>query len=338
MRKYLSRRNIVIAIVAIGLLLGGFGIYRSATNPPSYETVEVKKSKIVQSVSASGEITSADEVELKFPVGGMLVDLAVDKNDRVKKGTYIGSLDVAELQKKLTKSLRDYSKERNDFDQDSQLTYKDQIITDTIRRILEKNQWDLDKAVLDVELADLAKKNAVIYSPIAGVVTQVFVHEGTSVTTTSSIVTIEDPDDITFIAEVDEEDIAKVEVGQKVEISLDAFQDRVINGEVVEVDYASSTTDSGGKVYLVKVAIDDKDNLKLDMSGDAEIIIDSRPDTLVIPRSVVQERNGEKIVKVLEDNKAKEVPVKTGLTSSTSIEIVDGLSEGQKIIVGEQTK
>lgn len=338
MRKYLSRRNIVIAIVTIGLLLGGFGIYRSATNPPSYETVDVIKSKIVQSVSASGEIKSADEIELKLPIGGKLVDLAVAKNDRVKKGTYIGSLDVAELQKKLTKSLRDYSKERNDFDQDSQVTYKDQIITDTIRRILEKNQWDLDKAVLDVELADLAKKNAVIYSPIAGVVTQVFVHEGTSVTTTSSVVTIEDPDNIAFIAEVDEEDIAKVAVGQKVEISLDAFEGRIINGEVVEVDYASSTTDSGGKVYLVKVAIDDKENLKLDMSGDAEIIIDSRPDTLVIPRSVVQERNGEKIVKILEDNKAKEVSVKTGLTSSTSIEIIDGLSEGQKVIVGEQTK
>lgn len=338
MRKYLSRRNIIIAVVVTTLLLGGLGIYGSATKPPDYETLEIKKSEIVQSVSASGEIKSDDEVELKFPVSGKLADLGVNKNDTVKKGGYIGSLDVNELQKKLTKALRDYSKERNDFDEDSQVTYKDKIITDTFRRILEKNQWDLDKAVLDVELADIAKQNAILTSPIAGVVTKVYVHEGTSVTSTSSIVIIEDPNNIAFIAEVDEEDIARVAVGQKVEISLDAFENRKITGEVVEVDYASSTTESGGKVYLVKVAINEKENLKLDMSGDAEIIIASHQDVLVIPRSAVQEKNGKKTVKVFEDNKVREQAVKAGLTSSTYVEITDGLSEGQKIVIGEKEK
>ena len=83
------------------------------------------------------------------------------RRDRVKAYQAIAQLDSREVQKNLEKVLRDYSAERNDFEEMWRVTYKgikdpQTALTDTVKRILEKNQWDLEKAVLDVELKHLA--------------------------------------------------------------------------------------------------------------------------------------------------------------------------------------
>ncbi len=329
------RRNILIALAILATLFVGFRVYSSYSKKPQYETIEVKKTAITQNVTASGEIKSEDEVELKFPVSGKLTYLAVKKNDRVKKWGYIGSLDKEELQKKITKALRDYSKERNDFDEDSQITYKDKVITDTIKRILEKNQWDLDKAVLDVEIADITKKNADLYSPIAGVITKVHTHEGTSVINTTPIVTIADPDKMVFLAKIGEADIAEIASGQEATVTLDAFEGKKFTGKVTEVDYAATTsTNGGGKSYQVKIALNDLDKVKLDMSGDVEIITVSHKDALGIPRVAVQEKNDKKYVEVLESNELKQKEVATGIKGTGGvIEVLSGLVEGEKVVI-----
>lgn len=335
MKNFLSRRNILIALIILVALFVGFRAYSSYSRASNFETTEVKKATITQKVSASGEIKSEEEVELKFPLAGKLAYLAVKKNDRVQKWSYIGSLDKEELQKKLTKALRDYSKERDNFDQDIQVTYKDQALTDTIKRILEKNQWDLDKAVLDVELADIAQRNADLYSPIAGVVTQVHTHEGTSVISTTPIVTIEDPDKMVFMAKIGEADIAEVAIGQEAWVNLDAFEGKKFTGKVAEVDYAATNSTNGGsKSYLVKIVLDDLSKVKLDMSGDVEIATLSHPDALIIPRTAVQEKNGQKYVQIQEGKSLKEKEITTGIKGTGGvIEVLSGLKEGEKVII-----
>lgn len=334
-KNFFTRRNLFVALAVIVILFVGFRAYSSYSRIPAYETVEVKKNTIAQNVTASGEIKSEEEVELKFPIGGKLIYLAVKKNDRVKKWGYIGSLDEDELQKKLTKSLRDYSKERDDFDQDSQVTYKDQVITDTVKRVLEKNQWDLDKAVLDVEIADITKKNADLYSPITGVVTKVHTHEGISVINTTPIVTIADPDKMVFIAKIGEADIAQIEPGQDAIVILDAFEGKKFSGKVIEIDYAATTSTNGGsKSYGVKIALNDTAKLKLDMSGDVEILTASHSDALSLPRATIQEKDGQKYVEILDDKELKQKEVTTGIRGSGGvIEILSGLGAGEKVVV-----
>lgn len=333
-KRFLTRRNIVLFLVALTILFAGFQVYSASTRVPKYETVEVKRTTIAQQVSASGEIKSENEVELKFTTSGKLAYLAVKKNDRVKKWGYIGSLDKQELQKKMVKSLRDYSKERNDFEQDKQLTYKDQVFTDTVKRILEKNQWDLDKSVLDVEISDWTKRNADLYSPIAGAVTKVHTQEGTNVINTTSIVTVADPDNISFLAKVGEADIAQVAIGQEAVVTLDAFEDKKFAGRVKEIDYAATANNGGSKVYLAKIILSDTTGIKLDMSGDVEIITVSHPDVLVIPRITVQEKNGKKYVEVLEGKEVKRKEITSGIKGQGGvIEITSGLSESEKVLL-----
>lgn len=336
LKNPLIKRNIILFLLAILLFFAGLQVYVNFTRPPKFETAIVIKTTITQLVTASGEIKSEDEVELKFPVSGKLVNLVVKKNDQVKKWSYIGSLDKQELQKEIDKDLRDYSKTRWDFEEANKVTYKDKVITDTIRRVLDKNQFDLDKAVLDVEIADFAKKNADLYSPIGGVITKVHTHEGTSVVAgTTSIVTIADPNRMAFIAKIGEADIAEVAIDQEAEVSLDAFEGRKFKGRVSEVDYAATiSTNGGGKTYQVKIIIDDLNRVKLDMSGDVEIATVSHSDALAIPKVAVQEKNNKKYVEVLEGKNIKQKEITTGIKGTDGvIEILSGLNDGEKVII-----
>lgn len=328
-----------IVFIIIILLAAGFIGYSWFSKKPQLETVTVKKEIITQVVSASGEIKPDDEVELKFPVSGKLVYLAVKKNQKVKKWQYLASLDKKELKKTMDKALYDYSKERWDFEQDKQVTYKDQVVTDTVKRILEKNQFDLDKTVIDVELSDFAAKNADLYSPIEGVVTKVHTQEGTSIIAgTTPIVTIADPEKIFFIAKVGESDIADVASGQQATIELDAFTNKKFSGKIVEVDYAATKT-NGNKAYFVKISLDHNEKIKLDMSGEAEITTVSQPDVLVIPKSVVFEKNSKKYVQILENRQVKTKEITIGSKGRGGmIEIVSGLAEGDKIILPQIKK
>lgn len=344
-KKLLTKRNIFVAIAAIAILFVVFRNLSAYSQQPKYQTAEVKKTSIAQEVIASGQIESEDEVELKFPLSGKLTYLAVGKNDKVAKGGYIGSLDQQDLQKRIEKSLYDYSKERNDFDEDQRVTYKgtqnpNEALTDTVKRILEKNQWDLNKAVLDVELADIARKNANLYSPIAGIVTKVQTHEGTSVlAATTPIVTIADPEKLVFVAKVGEADVAEMSEGQEAMLTLDAFEGKKFKGKVKEVDFAATISATGGKTYQVKITLDEIDKVKLYMSGDVKITTISHANALVLPKTVIQGQNGKKYVEVAEGKGTKKKEVTTGIKGTGgTIEVLSGLSQGEKVIIPQPNK
>lgn len=339
--KIFAKNNIYIALAAISLVFVVFQICQHFFKTPEYNTIEVQRTTVVRNKTASGEIRSEEEVDLTFPVSGKLVNLAVKKNDPVKKWGYIGSLDKRQLQMQVEKSLRDYSKTRWDFDEAHDVTYKDQIITDTIRRVLDKNQFDLDKSVLDVEITDFAKNNADLYSPISGVVTKVYTHEGMSVVGgVTQIVTIANPEKMFFIAKIGEADIAGISVGQEATITLDAFEDKKFKGKVVEIDSAATITPNAGiKTYEVKVALDDLGQVKLDMSGDIELITMSRSDVLAIPTIAIKEKNNKKIVETLEGKQVVQKEVATGVRGDGGmIEILSGLNQGDKVIISKNEK
>lgn len=135
-----------------------------------------------------------------------------------------------------------------------------------------------------------------------------------------------------------ESDIAGVSPGQETLIELDAFPDKKFIGKVVEVDYAATVT-NGNKAYYVKIALEEKDKVKLDMSGEAEITTVSHEGALVIPKLAIQEKADKKFVEVLEKNQVKQREISTGLKGKGGmIEIRSGVKEGDKIILPAKKK
>lgn len=336
--KFFIKKNIYILLAFIAFIFIGFQIYRHFFKTPEYNKFEVQKTIISKNKTASGEIRSEEEVELTFPVSGKLVNLAVKKNDLIQKWDYVGSLDKQQLQMQVEKNLRDYSKTRWGFDEANKETYKDQIVTDTIARVLDKHQFDLDKAVLDVEISTFSKKNANLYSPINGVVTKVHTHEGMSVIGgATQIVTIANPQKMFFIGKIGEADIAGISIGQKAVIVLDAFEDKKIKGEVIEIDYAATVSPNEGvKTYEVKVVLENFEQVKLGMSGDIEMTTVFHPDVLAIPNIVIQKKDDKKIVEVLNGKQIIQKEVVTGIKGDEGmIEVLFGLNEGDIVILSK---
>jgi len=303
------------------------------------QTVEVKKTSLRSTVSASGSIEAENQVDLKFQTSGLLSWVGVKEGDQVKKWQALASLDKRELEKNLLKALRDYNKERWDFDEDSQITYQNEIIDSTIRRVLEKNQFDLDKAVADVEIKDLAIKLSTLVSPIEGIVTHIDEPiAGVNITPATAVFTVADPAGMKFVANIDEVDIANIKEGQKAIITLDAHPDQEFQGTVKKVSFAAITTRGGGTAFPIEIGLPENESLqfKVGMNGDVEIVLTEKENVLVVPNQALFQKKDQAFVKILQNGKIKEVEVKIGMEGETETEIIEGLQEGQQVITSEK--
>jgi len=342
--RFIKRHKIFSTIIlVVFLVVVGWPTEKKVTANPTqkYETAKVQKEDLTDVVSASGTVQSENQIDLKFQTSGLLTWVGVKEGDRVQKWQAIASLDKRELQENLLKALRDYSKERWDFEEANKVTYKDQIITDTIKRVLEKNQFDLDKAVADVEIKDLAIKLSTLVSPIAGIVIHIDIPvAGVNITPATAVFTIADPSTMKFVANVDEADIGKVRIGQKAEITLDAYPDEKIEGTVGKIAFASVTTKGGGTAYPVEIYLPENKDLqfKVGMNGDLEITIAGAKDVLSIPTESITEKDNKKFVRIIQGRQIKQVEVKTGLVTETETQITEGLIGGETIIVRAKSK
>ncbi len=161
---------------------------------------------------------------------------------------------------------------------------------------------------------------------------------GETVYQRQTIITL--PDTSSMMAEIDvhESSIDKIKPGQKATIVMDAFPDQTFNGEVIKVatlpDQQRSWLSPDVKVYTTQVSIEGTHNfLKPGMSARVEIFVDYAPKTLIVPVQVVANRGGKKVCFVVTDGKTVEKEVKTGLFNDTYVQILDGLNEGEEVML-----
>ncbi len=331
--RFIKKRRAYVIIIGIVLVVMGIWQWRQSRSGSDIETIKVTREAITETVSSSGKIKTLEQVDLHFQTGGRLAWVGVKEGDTVFAGQAIASLDSRELQKNLEKALRDYSKVRNDFEEDRLVTYDNPVITDTVKRILEKNQWDLEKAVLDVELRDIARNLATIVSPIAGIVTHLdtpIAGVNTSVTDTFTIANI---DKLVFLASVDETEVGRITVGMPAEINLDAYPDQIFTGTVGKIAYAAEQTSAGATIFPVEIYFTDPAVLRIGLNGDVTINVRESSNTLTIPLEAIREEKDTKFVYVKEGINYRKQPVKTGLQTEDNVEITEGLAENAEVVI-----
>jgi len=188
-----------------------------------------------------------------------------------------------------------------------------------------------------------------IYAPFDGVISDVKVKKGDTVSSGTALATLITEQKIAEIT-LNEIDAAKVKVGQKATLTFDALPDLTLTGKVVEVETVG-TVSQGVVSYGVKIALDtEEERIKPGMSVTADIIIDAKTDVLVLPNSAVKSQAGVYYVELVKaDEKLSQQllanvsgvilpesptsqPVEVGLSNDTSTEIVSGLKEGDIVV------
>lgn len=327
--------KIVIAVILLIIAIAGLNFLKSKNVKSEFETGKVKKREIKEVISASGKVESDEEVSLKFQTSGRLAWVGVKKGDYVQKWQAIASLDKQELERTLKKELIDYMNERWDFEQIMLDDYQDMALTETIRRVKEQSQFDLDRTVLDVELADIALKYATLVTPIEGIITQIDTpYPGINITPATAEFVVSNPNKMVFKAKVDEVDIAKVFAGQMAELILDAYPENTLTVLVDSIEFTSISTSGGGTAYNVGFILPvNQDNImfRIGMNGDVDIIIVEAKDALSVPIDAIKYEDENTFVYVMDNNQPIKTAVTTGISDDFYVQ-VNNLQENQDVI------
>ncbi len=197
------------------------------------------------------------------------------------------------------------------------------------KRLVEKAERNL-KLIQD-KLADYTVLAP--FSGILGNVATIYVGDNVSPSTTLGVLVSQG-----YVVEVSlaESDAAQVKIGQKANVSFDVLDDVAATGKVIEIDTVGVVV-QGVVSYKAKILLDVIDErVKPGMSTTVEIITDAKENTLFIPRTALKNLNGKYFVRILKDDGTIEQrEIKTGLLTDSKVEIIQGLNEGEKIIIAD---
>lgn len=330
----------IIFLIIIFILLGGWYVSGRSTKKQKLQTIEtsrVTRGDFTNTVSSSGKTKASKSVDLKFQTSGKLSWVGVKEGDTVRQYQALASMDTREVRKGLEKALRDYSSERNDFEETRTVTYggitPNQALTDTVKRILQKNQWDLEKAVLDVELKNLAVEFSTLVTPISGLVTHVDTPiAGVNITPASAVFTVADPSSLIFEANIDEIDVGQLSVGQLAIVNLDAFPEVTFSGTVNYISYISQTSSGGATVFPVKISLDIPQQLRIGLNGDVTIELEKQENALMVPVEAIRDEGKEKYVYRNSGTAYEKITVVVSSQNDDVAIIESGLSDGEMVV------
>jgi len=338
--KRLLKRKItwIIALLVIGVLIG-WNRFEQATKKSVKETTyTVKKETIKQTLTVTGKLDAKEKITLRFQSSGLLTWVGVKEGDVVTKYQAIAGLDQLELQKNLQKYLNTYSKTRWDFEQTKDeyqapaQNYWGLSVNqrNDIDRAFQKAQFDLNSAVLDVELKNIALKYATLITPISGIVTKVGTPiAGVNITPTQAEFEIVNPESIYLSVLPDQTEVSTITASQSADIVFDAFPDTHIQGQVQGVAFTPKAGETS-TVYEVDVRfpLEQTTKYRVGMTADATFTISEKTDVLAIPIRFLKSENGKNYV-MKKTSKGKEKQyVQIGIESDDMTEITGGLAQG----------
>jgi HlyD family secretion protein len=156
---------------------------------------------------------------------------------------------------------------------------------------------------------------------------------GVSVSASGAGVVIADPTALQVKVTLSEVDVAKIKVGQPAQLTIDALPGNTYNGKVTAIGPVPTVT-QGVVNYTVFLSVVDADtSVRPGMTANLNIEVDRRDNVLLIPTRSVRTQGNQRQVSVIYKDQTIQVPVTTGLSNETSIEVTSGLKDGDQVII-----
>lgn len=236
------------------------------------------------------------------------------------------NLAQGQLSARQTYDLRNLAYSTAQETYDITLAYLDEDVAAQEKIYQEtKEKWE--------EYSSYISGNAVL-ARYNGVITSVELAEGDSIHTGSALITLYDMEDVGMTVTVYEEDMADISLGSSAKISFTAYPEDIFEATVTEISEAS-TDASGNVVYEVTVTVKgDVSGLFQGMTGEVTFVTGQSEETLYVYKRAVITEDGGSYVKIRqEDGSVIQKEITTGFTDGTYIQILDGLSEGDVVLI-----
>ena len=340
----------------------------------TFITADVVRMDLEESVLASGTLKAFKTVAVGAQVSGQLKTLHVALGDTVKKGQLLAEIDPVLQQNTLrdaeaqVENLRAQKRSRQELlkqyelalQRQRQMSARDatskadleiaQSQFESTRHDIAALEAQIKKAIIAVATAKANLEYTRINAPIDGAVISIDTEEGQTVVSTQSattIITLATLDTMTVKAKISEADVTRVKPGLATYFTLLGDADkryysklRAIEPGPVSSGTSSSTSSSSSTAvyYYGLFEVPNSENkLKVSMTAQVAIVLNQAKQALCIPVSALGEKrkDGRVTVTVFEGDMASTRNIRTGITNNVQVQVLDGLREGEKVVVGD---
>jgi HlyD family secretion protein len=181
------------------------------------------------------------------------------------------------------------------------------------------------------ELVTFQNGSAPIVAPYDGVISDVNVSAGDSVSASQQLLSMFDNKNFLTTISVDETDLPSLQIGQKVDIKVNAYPDEKFTGTIKDISHEGQYS-IGVSTFDVTISFDNIDNIKVGMSTEATIITADKNNALAVPIEAVKDIKGEKYVLVIGNNGTPTLQkVQLGINNGKVVEVTNGLIAGEDV-------
>jgi RND family efflux transporter MFP subunit len=382
---------IVTVVVLLVLGAGGFGAWYWATALQA-ATVKVAPVAIKAGganapsavLNASGYVVARRRATVSSKVTGKVLDVLIEEGHPVKEGQVVAHLDDTQAQASLNLAEAQLAAAKKGYAEDEaklkeaelnlqrrQQLLKEQVvgkaevdemqsIVDSTKARIAYSQQQIGVAERQVELQKTNLADTVVHAPFGGIVISKDAQPGEMISpvsagggfTRTGIGTIVDMSSLEIEVDVNETYINRVEPGQKVEATLDAYPDWRIPAHVittipsadrqkatVKVRIAFDAASGAGKGQPLDSRILPDMGIKVSFLRDAPAAGQTpAAPAVIVPKSAIRSVDGKSIVFVLNEDRVERRAIKVGLDNGDQIEVVSGVRAGERVVVdGPQT-
>lgn len=280
----------------------------------------VEQAEYAEPVEASGTLTTRDEVQLSFKVGGVVASVAVQEGMSVRKGQVLATLDLREINAQLAKARTGLTKAERDLARVRNL-HRDSVAT------LEQLQDATSAAEIaraDYNAVAFNQSYATIVAPTDGVVLRKLSESGELVAPGQPVVMFGSVSSGSVLrAGIADRDAVRLRMGDRATVRFSAYPDRVFDGVISEIPAAANPLTG---TYAVEIRLSSPPQITSGLVGTARIQPSQRGKVSLIPIEAVTEADGNRgYVYVLDGDIARRIAVSIGNIGDGRIAITDGL-------------
>lgn len=292
-------------------------------------------------VPVTGTLAPFTEAMVKARVAGELLQVAVREGERVKRGQVLARIDLTEGRARVAAREADVEAAKAQLVWSGKNRAQQQALLD--KRFISQNAFDNVQSSFDVaaaklrateaelELANKALGDAVLASPIDGVVAERLAQPGERVSVDARILRIVDLSRLQLEASVPASEIGRVRVGQSAVFRVDGLDTRAFEGRVERINPGTSAGSRSISVYAVidNAALE----LRAGMFAQGAIVTGTVEDALLAPASALRTAAGRSFVYAIDKGHIAVREVKAGpVDAAGRVQILEGLAAGERIV------
>jgi RND family efflux transporter MFP subunit len=314
-------RSLGIAILALAAAGGGTYAYNIYLHVQMVTTSVANLAPVSEAIYGTGTVEPARWAKVVPLQRRRLVDLCTCEGQTVKAGQVLGRQDDAEERSAMNELQLSYQQAQRDLDR----AEKDRTKSDAQQKEYEQRWTQAEEYKSRISAQQVRIDQMVLRAPLDGMVLRRDGEVGEIVGPTDVLFWVGPPLPVQVVAEVNEEEINRIAVGQKAFLRSEAFPGQALRASVSQITPKGDPTRKTFRVYLL---LPNDTPLRIGMSVEANIIFREKPSAIVVPAEAVA---GD-AVETVNNGKVERVPVRVGIRGSRNVEIIGDVSRGMAVL------